>query len=1008
MLKTFKNAGLLAVLLLFVPICMMAQRTVQGVVKDASGAIPGVTVAVKGSSAATVTDIGGKYKLTVPQSAKVLVFSFIGYEPTEMLIGNKAVINVTMHQSTTTLNEVVAIGYGTVKKRDLTGSVASIKSQDIVLAPTANAMEALQGRIAGLDITKTSGKIGSDVTILLRGSRSIYGSNSPLFIIDGVQGADYNSLNPSDIETIDVLKDASSTAIYGSAGANGVVIITTKRGKEGKPVVNFDAYYGFSGKVDYKHGMTGDEWTAYQKEAYTYINGVAPTDMSAILTNNDYLAAYNANKWIDWVDQASGNTATTQKYGLSVTSGTEHSHLFASTSYQRETGLLDDDNRNMYQIRLNLEEQVLPILKLGFNSNLQYQDKNSGDNKTFTNSISAFPLGDAYTENGDINYEYIANHYTPLGDMIANQYENNTRQTNISAIGYAELTPIKGLSFKSQVSIWLSHARLGQYWGAEANANIPTYAGTPSAQVSNTDYYAYSWDNVLSYNTTIASDHNLGLTVASSWKKSTEEFNLEEGSGQAVDSWTYHRLMSATGRYLNSDYYQTQQLGFAARLNYSYKGRYLLNLSNRWDGVSWLAQGHKWASFPAAAAAWRISDEPFMKSTKGWLDNLKLRVGYGITGNSGGMSPYQTSPQTYWYTSSGVTVNGNIASFAQYTGTFSGADLTWEKSHNWNVGLDFAVLGNRIDGSIEWFHTTTDGLLFKRTLPATSALTGWGSPLSSWQNIAKTENKGIELTINSRNIQSSDFTWNTSFTMSWEKEKIDHLLNGDLISENLFEGQPIKSFYSYKYEGIWGTDEATEAALYGCKPGFIKIQTVAQSTDAVAGEHSYSTKDRQVVGHNNPNFIFGLNNTFTYKNFDLSVFAMARFGQTICSDLIGRYTAKYSVTENQISGVDYWTESNQGAYFPRPGTGGDQSVVYSCLSYQDGSFIKLKNITIGYTLPKQLTEVAWMSKVRFYFTAYNPAIWVKSKQLRGTDPETNGSDAFPLYRQYVFGVNVTF
>jgi TonB-linked SusC/RagA family outer membrane protein len=985
-----------------------AQAKVNGTVTDATGTpLIGVSVLVKGTSQGTVTDMDGNYSLSA-NAGQTLIFRYIGYAEKDVKVGGQKAINVTLKEDSKTLDELVVVGYGTVKKRDLTGSVSSIKSQDIVIAPTANAMEALQGRISGLDITKTSGKIGSDVTILLRGSRSIYGSNTPLFIIDGVQGADYNSLNPSDIESIDVLKDASSTAIYGSAGANGVIIITTKQGKAGKPIVNFDAYYGFSGSPKYKHGMTGQEWTDYQKEAYTYINGVAPSDMSAILTNNDYLNAYNSNKWIDWVDLASGRTATNQKYGLSITSGTDNSHTFASASYQRETGLLKDDNRNMYQMRLNMEQKILPILKVGFNANLQYQDLNSGDSKTFTNSITAFPLGDVYDESGKLNYEYIANKYTPLGDYIENQYKNNTRQTNITAIGYAELTPIKGLSLKSQVSVWLSHARLGQYWGAEANANIPTYAGTPCAQVTNTDYYSYSWDNILAYNTTVATDHNLGFTFASSWKKSTQEVNLGEGSGQAVDSWTYHRLLSATGKYLNSDYYQTQQLGFAVRFNYSYKGRYLFNLSNRWDGVSWLGAGHKWASFPAGAVAWRISDEPFMSSTKSWLDNLKLRAGFGITGNSGGMSPYQTSPQTYWYTSSGVTVDGKIASFAQYTGTFSGIDLTWEKSYNWNIGLDFSVLNNRIDGSIEWFHTITRGLLFKRTLPVTSALTGWGSPLSSWQNIAKTQNKGVEVTINSRNVQTKDFTWGTTLTMSWEKEKIINLLNGDLISENLFEGKPIKSFYSYKYLGIWSTDEAEEAAKYGCKPGYIKIETNAIDGDTEAGVHSYSTKDRQVIGHNNPNFIFGLNNTFTYKNFDLSVFAMARLGQTICSDLLGRYTAKYSPLENQISGVDYWTESNQGAYFPRPGVGNDQTVVYGCLSYRDGSFIKLKNITLGYTLPQAITKVAWISKLRFYFTAYNPALWVKSKQLRGTDPETNGSDVFPLYKQYVFGVNITF
>ena len=1002
-----RKISLLIFLLIMPVVGIFAQHTISGVVKDTNGGIIGVTVSVKGTSVATATDLDGNYTLNVPSTAKSLTFSFVGYETLNIPIGNKTKIDAVMKEQSQMLNEVVAIGYGTVKKKDLTGAVSSIKSGDIAMAPTSNVMEALQGRISGLDITKTSGQVGKDVTILLRGSRSIYGSNSPLFIIDGVQGGDYSTLNPSDIASIDVLKDASSTAIYGSAGANGVIIITTKRGgKDGKALVNFDAYYGFSGTPDYKHGMTGNEWTAYQKEAYTYKNGVAPADMSVILTNSNYLDAYNKGEWIDWVDKITGHTATTQRYNLSVSKGSDKTNLFASASYQKDEGLLPNDNANRYQLRLNIEQELMPHVTLGVNSNLMYQDKNSANSNTFTSSLTAFPLGDEYDSKGNINYEYIDNQYSPLGDLIPNQYVNNTRSTSITSTGYLEIKPIDGLSLKSQISGFISDNRLGQYWGKECNANIPTYAGSPCAQITNTRKWAYTWDNIISYNKLLYKYHNIGATFASTWTKSTTENSMEEGSGQAVDSWSFYRLLSATGQYITSDYSQYQKMGFALRLNYSYKGRYLFNVSNRWDGVSWLAEGNKWSSFPAAAIGWRISDESFMESTKGWLDNLKLRVGYGITGNDGGISPYQTSPQTFWYTSSGVTVNGKSTSFAQYTGTFTGSNLTWEKSYNWNIGLDFTVLKDRIDGSLEWFHTITRGLLFKRTLPVTSALTGWGSPLSSWQNIAKTQNKGIDLSINTRNIQTRDFKWNSSFSLSWEKEKIDHLLNGDLINSNLFEGQPINSFYGYKYEGIWSTAESDVAAKYGCKPGFIKIQTLNNNGDN--GVHSYSTSDRQVLGHNNPNFIIGLNNTFIYKDFDLSVFAMARLGQTIQSDLLGRYTAKYNPTVNQISGVKYWTESNQGAYFPRPGVGDDQTVVYSCLQYRDGSFIKLKNVTLGYTLPQNISRKVLIEKLRIYATAYNPCIYVKDKQLRGTDPETNGSDSFPLYKQFVFGLNLTF
>lgn len=986
---------------------VMQGKTIKGQILDETGeSMIGVSVLVKGTTIGTVTDFDGNYTLEVPSGKNILEISYIGYKTKEITIGNNSLINIKMEPDTQALDEVVVIGYGTVKKRDLTGAVASMKNEDVTVAPTSNVMEALQGKIAGMDIVKSSGQVGEDVSILLRGSRSIYGSNEPLFIIDGIPGS-YSQVNPSDIESVDVLKDASSTAIYGSAGANGVVIITTKRGKEGKATVNFDAYYGFSGSPNYKHGMVGDEWVNYQREAYKYKNGDYPSDMSALFGNQDYTDAYNAGKCIDWIDEASGNTATTQKYSLSVSGGSEKTKIFASTSYNREEGLLSNDNLNKYSLRLNIDQEIFSWAKMGFTSNLTYQDRNQGVKNTFTKGLSSFPLGDAYDQNGKINHEYITGQYSPLGDFIEDQYVNNTRSTYLNVSGYLELSPIKDFTFTSRINGTLSDSRQGQYWGDQCNANRPSYAGSPHAAITNKNAWNYTWENILSYNTTIAKDHNIGGSVITSWNKNQNDSSLAAASGQMVDRWSFWRLASGASQHVESDFAQTQKMSFAVRFNYSYKGKYLFTFSNRWDGVSQFSAGHKWDSFPAGAIAWRISDEPFMNVAKNWLNNLKLRVGYGITGNSGGVDAYGTTTQAYVYTGNGLTLNGQNSSFTQYTGTYGSKDLGWEKSYNWNVGLDYGILNNRVDGSIEWFKTTTKGLLFKRTLPITSGLTGWGSPLSIWQNIAETSNQGVEVTINSHNIKTKDFSWNTTLSVTWSKEKIEKLPDGDLISENLFVGHSIKSIYGYKYTGIWGTNTPQDILdAYGVKPGFIQIETLEKDGDG--GVHKYSTNDRQVLGHTNPDWIVGLNNTFTYKNFDLSVFAMARYGQTINSDLLGYYTAEQSVTTNQLAGADYWTENNQGAYYPAPGTGSEQSTVISALRVRDGSFIKVKNITLGYTFPVNISRKALMEKCRIYATAYNPFIYVKDKQLKGTDPETNGSDAFPTFRQFVFGVNLTF
>lgn len=980
-------------------------NTLKGTVVDQNGeSVIGASVVYKGTSIGVVTDFDGNFSLQVPSMTGTIVVSYVGYQTQEVAIQNRSNISITMKEDTELLDEVVVIGYGAVKKRDLTGAVSSVRSEDILVSPTNNVMEALSGKIAGMDIVKTSGRIGDDVDILLRGSRSIYGDNSPLFIIDGIPGS-YSQVNPSDIESVDVLKDASSTAIYGSAGANGVVIITTKRGKEGKATVNLDAYYGYSGKPEFLHGMIGDEWATYQKESYKYKNGQYPADMSTLLTNADKLDFFNRGKWIDWVEEASGNTATTEKINLSVTGGSGKTKVFSSLSYSKDQGLLKNDNQDKYVARLNIDQEIFPWAKAGFTSNLSYSNRNNGVKNTFTRALSAFPLGDAYNEYGDLKHEYALNEYSPLGDFIPNQYDNNLKNTYVNLNANLEIIPFEGLSLKTMLNGTLSSGRLGQYWGAQANANRPSYAGSPHASITNSFGRGYTWENILSYNKTLADKHSFGATFVTSWSHNQNESNMAAASGQQLDVWSYWRLMSGTSAHVESDFAQTQKLSYAMRFNYSFAGKYLFTFSNRWDGVSWLSEGHKWDSFPAAAFAWRISDEEFMESID-WLSNLKFRVGYGVTGNSGGVGAYGTTTNAYAYSSAGISINGLIVPFSQYTGTYGNPSLGWEKSKNINLGLDFGFINSRINATVDMFNTKTTGLLFKRTMPITSGVTGWGAPLSSWENIAETSNKGVELTINSHNIRTKNFTWTTDLSFTWSKEKIDSLPSGNLINESLFVGQPIRSFYSYRYKGIWGSNASQEdMQTYGVKPGWIMIETMDNEGDG--GRHKYSEKDRQILGHSNPDYIIGLNNNFAYKNFDLSLFVMARYGQTIKSDLLGWYTAKHSVSVNQPSGIDYWTESNQNAYYPIPGSGDEQGVM-SSLVYKDGSFIKLKNITLGYTLPKSLSGKAMMNKCRLYATAYNPLLFVKDSQLKGTDPETNGSDAFPLYKQFVFGLNITF
>ena len=381
-----------------------------------------------------------------------------------------------------------------------------------------------------------------------------------------------------------------------------------------------------------------------------------------------------------------------------------------------------------------------------------------------------------------------------------------------------------------------------------------------------------------------------------------------------------------------------------------------------------------------------------MKPWENVVSDMKLRASYGVNGNL--PTGYYGYHGTY---TTGAFYNGNPAPWED---AIANPDLTWEKNYALNLGVDLSLF-RRVNLTFDWYTRTTKDLLMSKQL---NSISGFGSILT---NVGEMKNTGFEIEVRSSNIQTKDFSWNTTLSVTWSKEKIEKLPDGDLISENLFVGHSIKSIYGYKYTGIWGTNTPQDILdAYGVKPGFIQIETLEKDGDG--GVHKYSTNDRQVLGHTNPDWIVGLNNTFTYKNFDLSVFAMARYGQTINSDLLGYYTAEQSVTTNQLAGADYWTENNQGAYYPAPGTGSEQSTVISALRVRDGSFIKVKNITLGYTFPVNISRKALMEKCRIYATAYNPFIYVKDKQLKGTDPETNGSDAFPTFRQFVFGVNLTF
>lgn len=974
---------------------------VSGLITDEKNVpIIGATIKIKGGTTGTVTDIDGKFKLNAPRDGQLLI-SYIGYKSREIPVAGKTYIRVSLAEDIENLNEIVVVGYGTMNKRDLTGTVQTIKSKNITLAPTSNPAEALQGKVAGLNIVKSSGQAGSDVSITLRGDRSLNGNNAPLFIIDGVPG-NYSDLNPNDIESIEVLKDASSAAIYGSAGSNGIIMITTKKAKSGKVKINFNMYEGYNGFLRYPSACMKDGYINLRREAYRTTNGAYPTDDAVLFSSAEWEAVKN-NQWVDWLDEGTQN-GKTQNYSLSFSGGNEKTTAYFSANYNKIEGVVKNDNSSKYSFKTTIDHKFNKYLKSGANVLGSYKITNGLRGQYFTRIYAISPLGTAYNEDGSINIFPVAgstSDLSPLADMQGEQYKNNTKTLGLNPTAYIEIKPIKGLSVKTVISSYLSFYRTGLYNGQYSSAGYGN--GKSSAEINNGNTVNYRWENIANYDFTLKHDHHFIITGVTSWAHDTKETSGMSGYNIDYPYEFYNMGVSdATSRDISSGYVKTQNMAYIIRANYSYKGRYLLTVSNRYEGSSMLADGHKWANFPAAAVAWRISDESFMENLY-WLDNLKLRVSYGVTGNDG-VGAYST--QSFSTAGTNLAFQDIAAPYYMYGSTIANRKLTWEKTYGRNIGFDFGVLHNRINLTAEYYYNDTKDVLFKRTLPASQG----GSKTSNfsiWQNNCSTNNKGFEFVLNTVNVKTNNFNWSSTITFATNKEKIKSFVS-DTPTENAsnstywyIAGHPINSFYDYKYDGIF--QNVTDAEAYDREVGDVKIEEVEK-------DNVYDKNDKQYLGSATPKWTCGFSNTFEYKGFDLTFLFDVRWGQTMFDKILGWYDP--SGMRNGPKIIDYWTPENTSGRFPRPNSNytsfSSLPTGANSLFYIDGSYIKLRNITFGYTVPSDLLKKIYVSRLRVYATVTDPYIYTKSKYLKSYDPERGGDDEFPLTRQIVLGLNLSF
>ncbi|MDP4261717.1 MAG: TonB-dependent receptor [Bacteroidota bacterium] len=961
--------------------------------KETGLGLPDVSVIERGTNNGTRTDAAGGFSLKVSATGKVdLEVSLVSYGTQLITADPSAQVTIVMDKLGKSLDEVIVIGYGTVKKRDLTGSVVAIKGDEVKKIPAGNIIESVQGKVAGVDIVRTSGGAGANVSVTVRGTRSIIAGNSPLYIVDGIQYSSFQDINPNDIESVEFLKDASSTAIYGSRGANGVIIITTKKGNNGKPKISASTYYGVTEVAGYPKPMTGPEYADLKRQAYRTIGTwKSPADDSVAFTSAADRAAVNNGVSTYWPGLLL-NKGSQQDYAVSVAGGSDKTRVFFSFDYYKEKGLLNNDYSGRYTLRLNVDQTIANSLKAGLQTQLTYYDQNLRSDNILTVANKVIPFFTPYAADGSlVKFPGNGNQVNPLLEEQPGAYFNKFKITRILSTAYIEWKPFKGFSARSNLGISNSDSRNGGFQGANTISRALSTGSLSS--VANTNVFDINWENIINWQKRF-NDHNVELTAVTSYISEKNENYAASGTGQLIASQEFYALQNNPANVtISSGYSANNLISGAFRINYNYKAKYLLTLTGRADGASVLSAVNHWAFFPSAAGAWRIIDEGFMSKQHLFTD-LKLRVSYGVAGNSA-VGPYQTQSGLILIPFSWNDQSTLAYGLAPQTGN---PDLKWELTGTINTGLDFSILKNRITGSIDYYDSKTKDLLLLRQLPATSGVS------NVLQNIGKTRNTGFEISLQTVNIDTKNLKWKTGFTFTHNKERIVELVGkqNDIVN-SWFIGYPVNSFYDFDKIGIWQLADSTLAKSFGYKPGDIRVSDISGPGGKPDGKID-ANNDRIVVGSAVPKYSIGFSNDVTFRNFDLNIYVYARVGQMFVSSYANKFEP--NAIENGAK-VDYWTPENPTNDYPRPNANISRAALpfATTLGYKDGSFVKIRNITLGYTLPQGLQNKLRMSKLRVYVSLKNYFTFAKVKDY---DPEGAGSFERPLTKLIVAGLAFDF
>lgn len=983
-------------------------RQMSGVVSDNLGeALPGVSVTVKGTTKGVVTSVDGKYSLQVNSGNDVLVFSYIGYDTKDLKVGNQSTINVTLNEGAENLSEVVVVGYGTQKKSQLTGAISQVSAKEIQELPIASAGQALQGRAAGVDVTQAGSKPGSAPQIRIRGRRSFNATNDPLFVVDGIPIAGgIDDINPNDITSMEVLKDASATAIYGSRGSNGVVLITTKRGKSGKTIVSIDSWAGVSEELGRIDVFNGPEFAEYKRESRratgAYPNGPATAEADAVLFTDPVEAEGIAlGRTTDYVGGLL-RTGSIQSHQVGISGGSEKTTFNISGGYFKDIGIVKNQDFTRYTFRINLDHKINNKLRIGTSTLAVYSIRNGENFNPLGGALQENPLGKPFDDENNLIFLPTNDglRTNPFAEIVPGAQVDETKRYRIFNSMYGEWNIMEGLSYRVNFGPDITSQRRGRFTGSQTNARR---GGDPTASVNNQFRLNYTLENILNYNKRIGSSSNLGVTLLQSIQQDNFEQSNISVQGVPAETQLFQRLGDAsavTGVGTNLE--EWTLLSYMGRVNYDFKEKYLLTLTLRADGSSRFGTNTKYGYFPSAAVGWNIDRENFISNVT-WIDNLKVRASWGSIGNQA-IDPYQTQALL------GRTVYawGNSPAFGYRPNSIGNPDLRWESSATANVGIDFSILKGRVYGAAEYYVTNTTDLLAPQPLPGSTGFNGFIT------NIGHTRNSGIELTFSTVNVDKPNFTWTTDWVFNRNREEIIELANGkvDDIAAGRFIGEPLTVFFDLKKIGIWQLDEADEAASYQSVPGEIKIEDFN-------GDGRINADDRQILGSAVPDFVLGLTNRFNYKNLDVSIFAFARVGQTIASafhdsfnSLFGRY--------NNLD-VDYWTPTNPTNEFPRPNQNQERPKFNTSMRYFDGSFLKIRNINIGYNFSPAIAEKLKMESLRVFSSIQQPLIIASYRsKYKGIDPETQidseqgveggvvNANISPAAVNITFGINAKF